>query len=128
MSRYITTGMVIETPSLEELPTKGKEFPLPMRQTIPCWTPTRNFMVSGGANRYYTLLKGDLEVGAPKGNLIIPHQELHNRMQFYALPRTNYYYYCLIAPAQAVLIADIFLIGRLQQVAKDQEGAFTLHV
>ena len=31
-------------------------------------------MASGGANRYYTLLKGDLEVVAAKGNLIIPRR------------------------------------------------------
>ena len=36
--------------------------------------------------------------------------------------------YCYIALAQAVLIADIFLMGELQQVAKGQEEAFTLHV
>ena len=62
------------TPSLGGLPTKAKESPLPMRQTIPRRTPTRNFIVSGGANRYYTLLKGDLEVIAAKGNLIIPRR------------------------------------------------------
>ena len=48
-----------------------------------------------------------------------------------SIPRVKkccYYYYCLIALAEAVLIADIFLMGGLQQVAKDQEGAFTLHV
>jgi len=45
-----------------------------MKQIIPRWMPTRNFTVSGGANRYYTLLKGDLEVVAAKGNLIIPHR------------------------------------------------------
>ena len=39
-----------------------------------------------------------------------------------------YYYYCLIVLAQAVLIADIFLMGGLQQVSKGQEVAFTLHV
>ena len=33
-----------------------------------------------------------------------------------------------IAFAQAVLNAEIFLLGELQQVAKDQEDAFTLHV
>ena len=31
-------------------------------------------MALGGANRYYTLLKGDLEVVAAKGNLIIPRR------------------------------------------------------
>ena len=62
------------TPSLGGLPTKAKESHLPMRQTIPRRTPTRNFIVSGGANRYYTLLKGDLEVVAAKGNLIIPRR------------------------------------------------------
>ena len=31
-------------------------------------------MVSGRADRYYTLLKGDLEVIAAKGNLIIPRR------------------------------------------------------
>ena len=33
-----------------------------------------------------------------------------------------------IALAQAVFIADIFLMGELQKVAKGQEDAFTLHV
>jgi len=45
-----------------------------MRQTIARWIPTWNFIVSGGAYRYYTLHKGDLEVVATKGNLIIPHR------------------------------------------------------
>ena len=40
----------------------------------------------------------------------------------------DYDAHCLIALAQAVLIADIFLIGGLQQVAKGQEGVFILHV
>ena len=38
------------------------------------------------------------------------------------------YYYSYIALAQAVLTADIFLMGELQQVAKGQEDAFTLQV
>ena len=54
------------------LPAKAQESPLPMRQTSPRRTPIRNFMVSGRANRYYTLLKGDLEVVVAKGNLILP--------------------------------------------------------
>ena len=33
-----------------------------------------------------------------------------------------------IAFAQAALNAEIFLLGELQLVAKDQEDAFTLHV
>ena len=36
--------------------------------------------------------------------------------------------YRFIAFAQAVLNAEIFLLGELQLVAKDQEDAFTLHV
>ena len=36
--------------------------------------------------------------------------------------------YCPIALAQAVLIADIFFMGGLQQVSKGQEVVFTLHV
>ena len=35
---------------------------------------------------------------------------------------------CFIAFAQEVLNAEIFLLGELQLVAKDQEDAFTLHV
>ena len=69
-----TTGIFIVTPSLGGLPTKAEESLLPMRQTCPRRTPTRNFMVSGRANRYYTLLKGDLEVIVAKGNLIIPRR------------------------------------------------------
>ena len=53
---------------------KTKEPPLPMRQTNPRRTPTRYFKASGRANRCYTLLKGDLEVVAAKGNFIIPRR------------------------------------------------------
>ena len=43
-----------------------------MRQTSPLQTPTWYFIVSGRADRFYTLLKGDLEVVVTKGNLITP--------------------------------------------------------
>ena len=66
--------------------TKAKESPLPMRKTIPRRTPTQNFMVSGGANRYCTLLKGDLEVVAVKGNLIIPHRNSATGCRFMSYP------------------------------------------
>ena len=39
-----------------------------------------------------------------------------------------YYYHCLIALAQVVPLANVFLMGGLQQVAQGQEDAFTLHV
>ena len=69
-----TTGVFIETPSLGGLSTKTKESPLPMRQTSPRRMPTRYFKSSGRADRYYTLLKGDLEVAVAKGNLILPRR------------------------------------------------------
>ena len=43
-------------------------------------------MVSGGANRYYTLLKGDLEVVAAKGNLIIPRRNSATGCSFMSYP------------------------------------------
>ena len=43
-------------------------------------------MVSGGANRYYTLLKGDLEVVAAKGNLIIPRRNSATGCSFMSCP------------------------------------------
>ena len=58
------------TTSLGDLPTRAEESPLPMRQTSPHRMPTRYFKASGRAIRYYTLLKGYLEVIAAKGNLI----------------------------------------------------------
>ena len=73
--------------------------PLPMRQTIPRRTPTRNFMVSGGANGYYTLLKGDPEVVVAKGNLIIPRRNSTTGRSFMSYPgqlcrtQDKYYYY-----------------------------------
>ena len=81
-----TTGIFIVTPSLGGLPTKAEESPLPMRQTSPRRTPTRNFMVSGRANRYYTLLKGDLEVIVAKGNLIIPRRNSITGCSFMSYP------------------------------------------
>ena len=81
-----TTGIFIVTPSLGGLPTKAEESPLPMRQTCPRRTPTRNFMVSGRANRYYTLLKGDLEVIVAKGNLIIPRRNSTTGCSFMSYP------------------------------------------
>ena len=45
-----------------------------MRQTSPCRTPTRYFKSSGRADRYYTLLKGYMEVAVVKGNLILPRR------------------------------------------------------
>ena len=81
-----TTGIFIVTPSLGGLPTKAEESPLPMRQTCPRRTPTRNFMVSGRANRYYTLLKGDLEVIVAKGNLIIPRRNSTTGCSFISYP------------------------------------------
>ena len=64
-----------------------------MRQTIPRRTPTRNFMVSGGANGYYTLLKGDPEVVVAKGNLIIPRRNSTTGRSFMSYPGQLYYYY-----------------------------------
>ena len=81
-----TTGIFIVTPSLGGLPAKAEESPLPMRQTCPRRTPTRNFMVSGRANRYYTLLKGDLEVIVAKGNLIIPRRNSSTGCSFMSYP------------------------------------------
>ena len=43
-------------------------------------------MVSGGANRYYTLLKGDLEVVAAKGNLSIPRRNSATGCSFMSYP------------------------------------------
>ena len=57
-----------------------------MRQTIPRRTPTRYFKVSGGADRDYTLLKGDLEVVAAKGNLIIPRRNSTTGCSFMSYP------------------------------------------
>ena len=44
---YKNTSILVETQSQERLPPKAEEFFLPMRQTIPCCTPTRFFMVLG---------------------------------------------------------------------------------
>ena len=49
--QFLPTSVFIVTPSLGGLPTKAKEFPLPMRQTSPHRTPTRYFKVSG--SRYF---------------------------------------------------------------------------
>ena len=57
-----------------------------MRQTIPRRTPTRNFMVSGGANSYYTLFKGDPEVVVTRGNLIIPRRYSTTGRSFMSYP------------------------------------------
>ena len=43
-------------------------------------------MVSVGANRHYTLLKGDLEVVAAKGNLIIPRLNSATGCSFMSYP------------------------------------------
>ena len=74
------------TPSLGGLPTKAKESPLPMRQTSPRQTPTWYFMVSGRADRYYTLLKGDLQVVVAKGNLIFPRRNSTTGCSFMSYP------------------------------------------
>ena len=74
------------TPSLGGLPTKAKECPLPIKQTSPRQTPTWYFMVSGRADRYYTLLKGDLEVVVAKGNLIIPRRNSTTGCSFMSYP------------------------------------------
>ena len=58
-----------------------------MRQTSPRQMPTWYFMASGRAYRYYTLLKGDLEVVAAKGNLIIPRRNSATGCSF-VIPRT----------------------------------------
>ena len=81
------------TPSLGGLPTKVEESPLPMRQTSPRRMPTRYFVVSGRASRYYTLLKSDLEVIVAKGNLIIPHRNSTTGCSFMSYPGQHYYYY-----------------------------------
>ena len=81
-----TTSAFIETPSLGGLPTKAEESLPPIKQTSPCWIPTRYFQVLGRANRYYTLLKGDLEVVVAKGNLIIPRQNSTSGCSFLSYP------------------------------------------
>ena len=43
-------------------------------------------MVSGGANGYYTLLKGDPEVVVAKGNLIIPRRNSTTGCSFMSYP------------------------------------------
>ena len=43
-------------------------------------------MVSGGANGYYTLLKGDPEVVVTKGNLIIPRRNSTTGRSFMSYP------------------------------------------
>jgi len=57
-----------------------------MRQTSPRRMPTRYFKVSGRACRYYTLLKGDLEVVEAKGNLIIPRRNSTTGCSFMSYP------------------------------------------
>ena len=98
----ITTGVFIETPSLGGLRTKVEESPLPMRQTSPRRKPTRYFKVSGRANRYYTLLKGDLEVAFTKDNLTIPRRNFttgcclshaQDKLLLLLLSPLFYYYY-----------------------------------
>ena len=48
--------------------------------------------------------------------------------RIYSFEHYFYSYYRYIALTEAVHIADIFLMGELQQVAKGQEDAFTLHI
>ena len=57
-----------------------------MRQTSPRRMPTRYLEVSGRADMYYTLLKGDLEVVAAKGNLIIPRRNSATGCSFMSYP------------------------------------------
>ena len=70
---------LVVTPSLGGWPAKAKESPIPLGQTNPRRMPTRYFMVSGRANRCYTLLKCDLEVIVARGNLIIPRRNTTTR-------------------------------------------------
>ena len=65
---------------------KGYRLPPPIGQTSPRRTPTWYFMVSGGAGRYYTLLKGDMEVVTAKGSLILPRQNSTTRCSFMLYP------------------------------------------
>jgi len=48
--------------------------------------PTWYFMVLERANRYYTLLMGELEVIMAKGNLIIPSRSSKTRCSFMSYP------------------------------------------
>ena len=80
------------TPSLEGLPPKAKESPPPMRLTSPRQTSTWYFIVSGRACRYYTLLKGDLEVVVTKGNLIVPRRNSTTGCILTSYPGHYYYY------------------------------------
>ena len=86
ISSATNTSIFFVTISLGGLPTKAEESLLPMRQTNPRRTPTRYFMVSERANRYYTLLKGDLEVIVAKGNLIIPRRNSTTGCSFVSYP------------------------------------------
>ena len=109
-------SVFIVTPSLGGLPTKAEESPLPMRQTCPRRTPTRYFMVSGRANRYYTLLKGDLEVIVEKGNLILPRRNSTTGCSLTPCPGQLLLLLllcCVSAYALAVLIAVITPIRRV---------------
>ena len=89
-----------------------------MRQTIPRRTPTRNFMVSGGANGYYTLLKGDPEVVVAKGNLIIPRRNSTTGRSFVSYPGQLFiiiiiyyiYYYLLFGIIWYYLLLLLFII------------------
>ena len=45
---------------------------------------------------YYTLPKGDQEVIAAKGNLILPKDHFCNRMQFRVIPMTLYHLCTLV--------------------------------
>ena len=57
-----------------------------MRQTSPRRMSTRYFIASRRADRYYTFLKGDLEVVAAKGNLIFPLRNSTTGCSFMSYP------------------------------------------
>ena len=76
-----------------------------MRQTSPRRTPTRYFKASGRANRYYTLLKGDLEVVVAKGNLILPRRNSATGCSFMSYP------------GRIIIITIIIIIVKIVSVA-----------
>ena len=118
ISSATNTSIFFVTPSLGGLPTKAEESLLPMRQTNPRQTPTQYFMVSERANRYYTLLKGDLEVIVAKGNLIIPRRNSTTGCSFVSYPGQLLLLCCVSAYALAVLIAVSTPIRRV--ITNDQ--------
>ena len=69
-----TTSVFLVTPPLGGLPTKAEESPPTHKTDYPPPVANPEPHGLGGANRPYTLLKGDLEVVAAKGNLIIPRR------------------------------------------------------